>query len=79
MTGITSNSNNEFCCKDFEDAVSIPPSTFFFKEQNQVLYLTVGYAQTDQGPQWFDQAVLFCPFCGKQLQTQEEIFTKANA
>ena len=66
------------CCKDLKDAMTFPPNSFFFVEKNNVLYLTVGYAQTDKGPGWFDQAVIFCPFCGKQLQTKEEIAKKAN-
>ncbi|WP_148665385.1 hypothetical protein [Sulfurifustis variabilis] len=65
------------CCKDLSDAMKQPPSSFFFVEKNQVLYLTVGYVQTEKGPGWFDQAVIFCPFCGKQLQSREEIAKKA--
>jgi hypothetical protein len=56
------------CCKDLSDAMKIPPKSFFFVEKNNVFYLTVGYAPTESGPGWFDQAVIYCPFCGKQLQ-----------
>jgi hypothetical protein len=38
-----------------------------------VLYLTVGYIATQQGPGWFDQAVIFCPFCGQKIQSKDEI------
>lgn len=50
-----------------------PPTSFFRVEENGVMYLTVGYAQSAQGTGWFDQAVLFCPFCGSQLQSRDEI------
>ena len=66
------------CCKDLSDAMKQPPNSFFFVEKNQVLYLTVGYVQTEKGPGWFDQAVIFCPFCGKQLQAREEIVKKSR-
>jgi hypothetical protein len=42
-----------------------------------VLYFTGGYIETEQEPVWFDQAVIFCPFCGKQLQSKEEIAAKS--
>ena len=47
-------------------------------ESNGVLFLSVGYVTTPQGPGWFDQAVLFCPFCGAQLQTRAEIAAKSG-
>ena len=66
------------CCKDLTEAMSTPPNSFFFVSENKVLFQTVGYVQTEQGPGWFDQAVIFCPFCGKQLQSKEEIATKSK-
>ena len=67
------------CCKDLADALTVPPQKFFRIEDNRVLYLTVGYVPTDKGPGFYDQAVIFCPFCGKQLQTKEQIAAAANA
>jgi hypothetical protein len=43
-----------------------------------VLYFTVGYVEAEQGPGWFDQVVIFCPFCGKQLQSKEGIAKSAK-
>lgn len=65
------------CCEDLRDAMNAPPESFFRVEEGGVLYLTVGYVQTEQGPGFFDQAVLFCPFCGAKLQTREQIADKA--
>lgn len=56
-----------------------PPTSFFRVEDNAVLYLSVGYMQSEQGIGFFDQAVIYCPFCGKQLQTQEIITAKSQA
>lgn len=56
------------------DALTVPQQRFLFiQEDTGVLYLTVGGVKTDRGMGWFDQAVLFCPFCGTQLQTRDEI------
>jgi hypothetical protein len=55
-----------------------PPTSFLRVEDNGVFYMTIGYVMTDQGPGWFDQAVLFCPFCGTRLQTAEEIRSRAG-
>ncbi|MDZ4820838.1 MAG: hypothetical protein SGJ20_17880 [Planctomycetota bacterium] len=45
----------------------------FRVETNGVFYLSIGYVQTEQGTGWFDQAVIYCPFCGVQLQDRNEI------
>jgi hypothetical protein len=61
------------CCKELKDAMTVPPNSLFHVSKWGVLYLTVGYVQAEQGLGWMDQAVIFCPFCGKHLQTREEI------
>ena len=61
------------CCKDLRAAMSEPPVSMFQVNDAGVLYLAVGYVETEQGPSWFDMAVLFCPFCGARLQTREEV------
>ena len=67
------------CCKDLKDALNEPSNSFFRVEDNGVFYLTVGYVKTDQGPGWFDHAVLFCPFCGTELQSRAEIKRRTGA
>jgi hypothetical protein len=66
------------CCKDLKDAMTVPPTSLFRVEESGVLYLTIGYAQTPQGVGWLDQALIFCPFCGAQIQDREEIRRKAS-
>ncbi len=65
------------CCKDLKDAMSIPQNSLFRVSEQGVLYLSVGYVQADEGLGWMDQAVIHCPFCGKRLQTHDEIRLKA--
>jgi hypothetical protein len=66
------------CCKDLKDAFEQPPNSFF-RIDDDVLYMSIGYVQTEQGAGFYDQAVLFCPFCGERLQTKEEIKRKAGS
>jgi len=62
------------CCKDLKDALTLPQQRFLFmQEDTGVLYLSIGRVETDEGMAWLDQAVLFCPFCGVQLQTKDQI------
>jgi hypothetical protein len=65
------------CCKDLADAMHQPPNSFFFVGDNGVLYLSTGYVQTEDGAGFFDHAVHFCPFCGSELQTRDEISKSA--
>lgn len=66
---------NDFgsCCKDLQNAMTTPPTSLFRVESNGVLFLTIGYARTEQGTGWFDQAVIYCPFCGLKIQDKDEI------
>ena len=66
------------CCKDLADAMNDVPNPLFHVEENGVLFLTVGYVMTENGPGWFDQAALFCPYCGGQLQTLDEIRARTS-
>jgi len=50
----------------------------FRVEDNGVFYMSVGFTVTEDGPGWFDQAVLFCPFCGTKLQNKEQIKHRAG-
>jgi hypothetical protein len=61
------------CCEDLRDALNSDFESFFRVEDSGVLYLTVGYVPTDEGPGFFDAAVIFCPFCGQRLQEEQEI------
>jgi hypothetical protein len=61
------------CCPDMQHAMSHGATRLLRVEDNGVFYMAVGAAETPQGIGWFDQAVLFCPFCGVPLQTREQI------
>ncbi len=66
------------CCKDLRDAINEPPNSLFVINEHDILYLSVGYVLTDDGLGWFDQAVLFCPFCGTKIQDKDDIAQKVK-
>ena len=61
------------CCVDMRGAMSLEVTRLLRVEDNGVLYMSVGVADTAEGPAWFDQAVIFCPFCGAKLQDRADI------
>ncbi|WP_421693281.1 hypothetical protein [Aestuariivirga sp.] len=71
--------NDAFCCDNLRRSLAEVPNSTFAVQENGVAYLSVGYVQIDDGGiGWFDQALLFCPFCGIELQTIAEIKKKVD-
>jgi hypothetical protein len=66
------------CCEAMVQCMTTVPEPFFRVEDNGVLYMTVGFEATDQGPAFYDHAILFCPFCGEKLQDRDEIASMAE-
>ncbi len=60
------------CCRDLADSFTEAPNSLFRVDDNGVLYLAVGYVESERGIGWYDQAVAFCPFCGAKLQDEPE-------
>ncbi|MGI9406206.1 MAG: hypothetical protein ACR2O4_07535 [Hyphomicrobiaceae bacterium] len=82
-----SHSGSQFgsCCEAMSEILGSEDfSPTFAVEDTGILYMAVGCAEIeadneeDGGIAWFDQAVMFCPFCGVQLQTPEEIEAKVD-
>lgn len=67
------------CCEDLARAMDEVPEPFFRVEDSGVLYMSVGCVRTDDGFGYYDAAVRFCPFCGTEVQTAEEIRARAGA
>jgi len=61
------------CCNDLQRAMTHDTTHLIRVADNGVLYLAVGVAETPDGLGWLDQAILFCPFCGTELQDRSEI------
>jgi hypothetical protein len=65
------------CCEDLKRCME-QPNSLFFVEDNGTFFMSIGYIKTNDGIGWFDHAVFFCPFCGKQIQDKKEIADKAK-
>ena len=62
------------CCDDMGEALKERDSSNFLVSEVGVLYLTIGLMDLGSGQKgYFDMAVKFCPFCGTELQTPEQI------
>jgi hypothetical protein len=61
-----------------QEVTSDVPNSLIAKSENEVAMIAVGYVETDDGLGWFDQAMLYCPFCGTQVQTVEGIKQKVS-
>ncbi len=66
------------CCTEMRSALS-GDFNKTIAENNGVLYLSVGYILTKDGPGWFDSAVIFCPFCGLKIQDKDYIARRAGS
>ena len=76
------------CCEAMADILNNQDFSplMAVEEESGVLFMAVGNAiiesddaEEDGEMAWFDQAVMFCPFCGTQLQTPEGIDEKLGA
>ena len=69
-------SENRFgqCCDDLQETLTGDFNRLFHIDERNVLRVAVGYVFVEGGQVgWFDNALLFCPFCGAELQTRPEI------
>ena len=69
------------CCETLKDALAGGEfEPLIAVGEDGVLYLSVGMVEIeDEGPGMIDHAVMFCPFCGTQLQTEDEVEAKSAA
>ncbi len=69
------------CCEGLKDALTSEDfEPLMAVDESGVLYMSVGLldAQGDE-PNMVDHPMYFCPFCGKQVQTEAEVEAKAGA
>ena len=69
----------EPCCKALKDCLEFGDDRAFHRaggETGPLMVRTMSSLYEARGGrelQFFDQAVIFCPFCGKQLQAPEDV------
>jgi hypothetical protein len=70
------------CCSELKDAMSGEEfEPLITVGDDSVLYMSVGLIDLEQEdePGMVDHPLFFCPFCGKKLQTVEEVRGKTGA
>ena len=66
------------CCDDLKLCMEQPNALIRVTEDHS-LFLTIGHIETEQGPAWFEHAIIHCPFCGKLLQDRGDLRRKSAA
>ena len=76
------------CCDELDNVINSEEVTpLIHRDETGVLYMSVGCVQLDENEDdddgnnlgWLDAAVFYCPFCGTQLQTAEEVDEKETS
>ncbi len=68
------------CCEDMKSVLEADEfDPLIAVADNGILYMSVGMLEAeDDEANVIDHPILFCPFCGKHIQTIEEIEAKAG-
>jgi hypothetical protein len=68
------------CCDDMKAVLEADDfDPLIAVGDNGILYMSVGMLEAEDGEaDVVDHPLLFCPFCGKQVQTIDEIEAKAG-
>ena len=63
------------CCETMKDVLTSEEFEPLIADEEGVLYMSIGLmeAEKEDEPNMVDHPVFFCPFCGKQVQTPQEV------
>jgi hypothetical protein len=67
------------CCEIMKDVLESEEfEPLVAEDEGGILYMSIGLVETDHEdePNMVDHPVFFCPFCGKKLQSPEEVDQK---
>jgi hypothetical protein len=80
MVGASGGTNFGTCCAELKEAMSGDEfEPLITVGEDDVLYMSVGLVELeDEEPGMVDHPIFFCPFCGKRLQTQDEVRAKTE-
>ncbi len=67
------------CCSDLKDAMENTSNPLIHVEADGILYLHIGFIGAEAGVTLLEKPVIFCPFCGKQLQDKNGLASKSPA
>lgn len=68
------------CCEELKEAMSGEEfEPLITVGEDGVLYMSVGLVELeDEEPGMVDHPIFFCPFCGKGVQTPDEVRAKTG-
>lgn len=68
------------CCEDLEEVMSGTEfDPLITVGSDGILYMSVGQIELEDGePGLVDHPVFYCPFCGQELQTVDEVRAKSG-
>jgi hypothetical protein len=78
---MSENGEGTFCCSALQEVVAglpEPAASTFYVTDDGVLMMAVGLVATEEGTGYLDQAVMYCPFCGSNLQDAKTIAAKVS-
>lgn len=69
------------CCTELKDALAGEEfEPLIAVGDDGILYLSIGMVELDdEEPGMVDHPVFFCPFCGTELQTEDEVAAKSDS
>jgi hypothetical protein len=69
------------CCQELKEAIGGEEfEPLIAVGDDGILYMSIGMVELeDDEPGMVDHPVFFCPFCGTELQTEDEVAAKADA
>ena len=62
-----------YCCDDMETCLGVGPDAALFEHDSGLILLNAGKTERDGEEGDLLISVQFCPFCGTELQTDEDI------
>jgi hypothetical protein len=60
------------CCEDLRQSMHSGPNSMFSNDGG-ILMLNVAVVPMQNSTGWFSKPVRFCPFCGTQLQSAQDL------
>ena len=62
-----------FCCEELEDAVSSDAEASLIEHDSGLILMNLGQREADGETGTVLTTIRFCPFCGTEIQTDEDI------
>lgn len=62
-----------FCCEELEEAVSPDPEASLIEHDSGLILLNLGHREEGGETGVVLTTIRFCPFCGTEIQTDEDI------